>query len=59
MDNMENPFMGREITPLDICHPNFSVRSPVTVDILFSQVRPFLDLLLNLGHFGKLEPAST
>ena len=58
-ENLENTFTGREISPLAICHPNISVRSPFTFEILFSQVRPFLALLLNLGHFGHFSPAST
>ena len=40
---MENYFTGRDITPLEIFHPKLSFRIPVTVEILFSQVRPFLD----------------
>ena len=59
IDYLENTFTSQDITPLDICYPILDVRSPVTVEILFSQVRPFLALLLNLGYFGHLEPAST
>ena len=58
IDNLENPFRGLKITPLDIYHPNLSLKIPVTVEILFSQVRPFLALLLNLGHFCHFAPAS-
>ena len=51
--------MGREITPLDIYHLNIGIIILDTVEILFSQVRPFFALLLNLGHFGNFVPAST
>ena len=54
-----NPFVGQEITPLDIYHPDISFRSPVTVEIFLYQMRPFLALLLNLGHFGHFVSAST
>ena len=57
-DSLDNPFTNQEITPLDIYHPNLSVRSSVTVEILSSQVRSFFALLLNLGHFGHFGPAS-
>ena len=53
------PFMGQEITPLDIWQTNISARSPVTAKILFYQVQPFLALILNLGHFDNFSPAST
>ena len=42
IDTLENPFTGQDINPLDICHPNISVRNPVTVEIIFSQVHPVL-----------------
>ena len=51
--------MGREITPLDICHQNIIVRITAIVGIVFSQVRPLLALLLKLVHFGNFAPDST
>ena len=51
IENLVDPFIGQDITSLDIWHPNISIRSPVTGEILFPQVRPFLALLFNLGIF--------
>ena len=51
--------MSQNIAPLDTFHPNLSVRSPGTVEVLYSRVRTFLVLLPNLGHFGHYAPAST
>ena len=59
IDDMEKSFYWPIYHPLGICHPNLSVRISVTVDMFFSCVRPFLALLLNLGYFGHLGPAST
>ena len=57
--NLKNSFMGQEIIPLEIFHPNISVRIPGRGKMSFSQVRPLLALLLNFGHFGHFEPVST
>ena len=51
--------MGQEITLFGICHPNLSVISLVRGGLLFSQVRPILALLLNLGHFWPFVLDST
>ena len=55
--NQENPFTGREITYLDVCHPYRNVRSPVKGGSLFYQVHQFLDLLLDLGCFSHFVSA--
>ena len=55
----KNHFTIQETTPLDIRHQNISVISPVGGCLLFSQLRPFLALLLNLGCFGNFIPDST
>ena len=49
----------KSVTPLYIGYANLSVRTPVVVYILSSQLCPFLDLLLHLGRFGHFVPAST
>ena len=51
--------MGREITLLDTRHGNISIVSTSRGKLLLSQVRPFLALLFNLGHFGNFVSAST
>ena len=55
----KNSFTGRDITALYTLHTNISVSILVTVELFFSQQRPFLALLLNLGHLGHFVPAST
>ena len=55
----EQFFTSQEITPLEICHKTLSIISPATVEIFFSHVHLFLDVLLNLGHFGHVVPAPT
>ena len=59
MENLDHPFTGRDITPLDTCHKNLIIRSIVIVEILFSEVNPFLALLLTFGHFDHFLPSST
>ena len=59
IDNLGGIFTGQEITPLDICHTNLSIRSLVTVEIFLSRVHPFLALLLNLGQFIYFVPPYT
>ena len=49
--------MGQYITYLGIFHPNISIRSPVRVDILFLDMHPFLDLLLNFSQKGHFVPS--
>ena len=59
MEHLENTFTRQDITPLEICNTNLSVKSLVIGESLFSQVHLFLALQLNLGRFGHLVPAST
>ena len=58
-ENLKKSSYGSRDHPLYMSHTIISVMIPFTVDIFFSHVRPFLDLLLNLRHFGHFETAST
>ena len=60
--NLEQYFYGPINQPLwtsAIQNLVSEVRSSVVIEISFSQVRPYLDLLLNLRHFGHFALAST
>ena len=50
---IQNTFMDRDITPYLICHSNFSVISPVTGEIFFSNWTHFwpLDILWDILAF--------
>ena len=51
--NFQNPFMGREIAPLDIFHSNISIRSTFIEYILLLKPHPFWDQGHIMKHFGS------
>ena len=55
----KNPLADEEITSLDICHSNLSVRRPVRDEIFLLKPRPFLTWGHNQSLFCPFIPGST